>query len=422
MSMQKNTKMILTQITEYYLSKPNFNGISFKNLCLNNILIDEQNLFEIIISLIKLGKIDLRFGDFHPNQHIQGMLEYPKNELLKIASFEKVLSSCIYPTKKHLRRIVDKKQYEGRPFTLKLALGYYHLDFEPFDLSVLEVYRNDPRYKFINSDVSGHIYYVGKPRRRNNPDNVYLQDYGFCFNNKRERAIAVFLTRLATLTPEHQQLWNAKKLKGKYILHPDFDRKSKGHFPKGISIFEAFTYEMIKINEICQIIGHSPLFKKTFTIHSKPKEFTFLIRPTLKEFENFVHVTDKLISENIDSNFFVGLNLEKEEIRKDKKIVVRRKGTIELLEEWFYLHYKHPDESLIKRTLKPLRELRRMRQLPAHSISDNIYDQKYYKLQKNLIVKLFESITGIRYILMSHPLIKETHFEKFKNKYEIWLE
>src|SRR5688572_12553489 len=57
-----------------------------------------------------------------------------------------------------------------------------------------------------------------------------------------------------------------------------------------------------------------------------------LIRPTLREFNAFVHVLDKFMSENINKNFFgADVSPETERPRKDGKIVVTQKGTIQLL-------------------------------------------------------------------------------------------
>ncbi len=416
-------KEILKKVTEHYLNSLDFNGIPVNKLVVHfNISLTELNI--ILKELVNKDKIDLRFGDFHPNAHIQALFEYPKIVLLEIMTEQKIQHSCIYPTKKHLTKIVDKKKYDGKPFSLKLALGFYQLNYEAFDLSILEMYRNDPRYYFINSDIQGQIYYSNsRNSKKNNPDNIYLQEYGFCFNKKNERAIAVFLTRLSGLTPEHQQMWNAKKLKGKFLLHPDFYKMSRGHLPEGISIFGAFIKEQEKINKICKIIGIPPLFKKIFTLRDKPKEFTFLIRPTLREYENFIHILDKMVSENINVDFFQNrIELEKEETRKDGKIITRKKGSIELLDEWLHIYYHHPDTNLIKKTLAPFRKLRRLRQLPAHTLSENEYSQKYFKEQKELMSSVHNAILGIRYILQYDPNVTNEQRESFETKLQIWLQ
>ena len=129
-------KEILKKVTEHYLNSLDFNGIPVNKLVVHfNISLTELNI--ILKELVNKDKIDLRFGDFHPNAHIQALFEYPKIVLLEIMTEQKIQHSCIYPTKKHLTKIVDKKKYDGKPFSLKLALGFYQLNYEAFDLSIL---------------------------------------------------------------------------------------------------------------------------------------------------------------------------------------------------------------------------------------------------------------------------------------------
>ncbi len=59
----------------------------------------------------------------------------------------------VYPERTYLERVVDRDQYQGRPYTLGLALGDAELFHRAFDLSVLERYRNDPRYLYQAADV-----------------------------------------------------------------------------------------------------------------------------------------------------------------------------------------------------------------------------------------------------------------------------
>ncbi len=57
----------------------------------------------------------------------------------------------------HLEAVVDRAAYRDTPYTLALKLGEAQLAFRPFDLSVLEFYRNDPRYHYSNDDIGGWI-------------------------------------------------------------------------------------------------------------------------------------------------------------------------------------------------------------------------------------------------------------------------
>ncbi len=72
-----------------------------------------------------------------------------------------------------------------------------------------------------------------------------------------------------------------------------------------MSIFDAFIEELHHINEMCKLMSHPALFKDDFKDNNKPRELCFLIRPTLKQFNEFILLLDKMISENINRAFFL---------------------------------------------------------------------------------------------------------------------
>src|SRR5205823_6838085 len=121
------------------------------------------------------------------------------------------------------------------------------------------------------------------------------------------RAVAAFLRYLSRLTPEHQQIWKAKELTGNYTLHPDyFNYTVVGDWGKKFPIFVAFCAEMHLINAMTRAMGRTPLFRQTFGLcgEQKPPRFTFLVRPTLDEFNDFVLLLDKILSDNLSKDFF----------------------------------------------------------------------------------------------------------------------
>ena len=88
------------------------------------------------------------------------------------------------------------------------------------------------------------------------------------------------------------------------------------------------------INEMAEKMGRPPLFRETFK-DNPPKAFGFLLRPTLEEFNAFVQLLDKIVSENLNHDVFQGeVPLEEDELRWDGKVVVRQLGTIQLLDRW----------------------------------------------------------------------------------------
>ena len=415
---------ILAKITEFYLRSRDFNGLPVENI-LEDPTLESDELKNIIVSLIRKNKISLNFGDTHPNPHIKAFKEEPKEKQIEKLQRSNLESVCAYPSTSHLKEAVDPSKYQDRPFTLRLVLGEPQLSFQAFALTVLEFYRNDPRYYYTNSDISGTISARDqsfKSGEKPSPDEVLLQSFGFCYDSKLNRAVAVFLRYLSDLSPEHQQIWNAKILKGDYKLHPDYFRPSVlGEWPEGVSIFDAFTQELHHINEISKLMHRPPLFKNELTEDKKPRGFCFLIRPTLKEYNDFVHLLDKATSENINRKFFLNdLPFTYEEVRNNGKVVVHQKGTIQILDEWLRLKFQTKDQKPIEEMFATFKKVRKLRQRPAHTINDDVFDQKYFKQQRELIKKAYGAIRLLRLIFANHPNAKEYKIPDYLQSGKIW--
>lgn len=209
------------------------------------------------------------------------------------------------------------------------------------------------------------------------------------------------------LTPEHQKIWKSKEIEGGYKLHPDYYRSSiLGDWGTRISIFDAFTSELEIINEMCSKMKKPKLFRKTFR-KSKPREFSFLLRPTLKEFNNFIQLLDKIMSDNINKDFFKDeLELENEKARDDGKVVVTLKGTIQLLEEWINKYFRPADQNPLVEMINAFKKVRKLRQKPAHSVKEDEFDQKYFKKQRELMTEAYDAVRTIRQVLANHPAVK----------------
>jgi hypothetical protein len=320
--------------------------------------------------------------------------------------------------------VVDSDEFKDRPFTLKIALGEPQLNYAVFDLSVLESYRNDPRYFYSIDDIQGWIsvsdeYY--KSSQMKPSDKIVLQSFGFCYEKgTMNRAVAVFYRYLADLTPEHQQIWNFKILTGEYFLHPDYARSSGGEFYEKESIFVAFVEELYTINEFTKLMGRPILFHESYREH-RPREFGFLIRPTLKEFNSFVHLLDKMISENINKNFFQhDIPYQTETVRSDGKVIVQEKGSIVLLKGWLEIKFRTPDSKPIDEMIKTFLKIRKMRNKPAHKVDDDRFEQEYLKKQRKLMIEAYSAIRTLRLILANHHKTKTYVVPEWLFKGEIW--
>ena len=399
--MSREEEKLLRIVTGYYLRSHDFNGTPVRSIGLAN----KEKLIE---SLVKNGYLDINFGDIHPNPHIKALESDPiEIQLDKIEKLN-LEDTCLYPSKKYLREMVKSNKYIGKPFDLMLALGEPQLGFRAFDLSVLEIYRNDPRYHYDTDDIHGDMaiksIYSEKKGKVYKRDEVFLQTFGFAYNKTfTKRVVAVYIRYLADLTPEHQELWKNKMLRGKYFIHPDYHRATMGSWALKESIFNAFLEELHQINEMANLMGKPPFFREEYARDKKPRGFGFLLRPTLKEYQEFIQLLDKLVSENINKTFFKGdLILYTEKVLSSGIVERTQKGTIILLEEWLN-RVSFPDPKPMIETFKKVRKLR---QSPAHAVQEDEFNQRYIREQQKLVIEAYGAVRTLRLIFANHPKVK----------------
>src|SRR5580765_1025953 len=386
----KTTQLVKATLNQYFTSR-DFNGYRITEET-------GESLRNLLRPLLEQEVLAARFGDLDMNPMIRPFPDPAPDVQLRMLSESNLDFVVVYPTKKELAKHVKAAQYSGMPFTLEIARGCGQLEFRCFDLSVLELYRNDPRYYYKASDVFGAIYASDDAQNLPESDRVFLQTFGFGYDDEMNREVIVFLRYLRGLKPEQQHIWNSKLLKGKFRIHPDyFDSSIRGVWSRHIPILDAFLSGLVHINEMCEIMGKPPLFRKTFGKDEKPAGFTFLIRPTKKEFLEFIHLLDKTLSENLNKKFFEGdLETEEEIPRKGAKVEVRQIGMLRLLEAWLNAHWIPDDPKPLQEALTTFKEIRKLRNIPAHAVNDNEFDQAYFKQQRDLILRAYRGLRLLR--------------------------
>lgn len=315
--------------------------------------------------------------------------------------------SCVYPSSTHIRAVADIAQYDDRPFTKRLALGEGQLDPVYFDLAILESYSADPRYRFVWSDYNGSIGLTEehyKAADKDPADDSFLQTFGLGYDDREQRVVVVHLRYLHGLSAEHQQIWNAKLVKRPCkMVYEYYQNGILAEWAENMSFYSAVLLEMQVINEIAVAVGRPKFFRETFE-HDRPREFSIFFRPTLRNYEAFVHVLDKMLSDNIDKAFFRGDVDDEERVqRKDGSIEVRPRGSLTMLEEWLRTRWqvKHPDYPA--NIMAALREVRELRQQPAHKIVANEYDKQYAVKQDELVERVYKSLRILRLLLQNYP-------------------
>lgn len=397
-------------IEEKYFTSGDFNGLPFHELLSGVDLGKVEVLAEIRVGI----ETDVITIEYLGNPHIKSFADVKKNEMLEFLDESKGATNfCMYPHPKKLKTCAAAETYRDTPFAYELAKGAGQLDFRAFELSTLEFYRNDPRYHYETNSIQGricvtdeHFESEGMPEH----DQVLLQGFGFAYDNNLNRYVGVILRYLNRLSPEHQRVWAAKQVKKDNVwLHPEYFAMSfQGSWGTKLSIFDAFVQELDQINEMCDRMGKPKLFRDSYC-EERIRGFEFLLRPTKSELESFVHLLDKMMSDNISKDFFRGdLELERDVTRKsDGKIIVEPKGTIQLLDEWLQKFYKSAEsENPVEELITTFRKIRKLRQEPAHRIGLDIFDQAIFREQRAIIIEAYNAVRLLRMILASHPKVE----------------
>jgi hypothetical protein len=428
MDSERISKMVL----EFYLNSGDFKGTPLDRVLELGGL--ESNPSDTVRELVKKGVLEVVSEKWQGNPHIKRLWPSSVNHqlecldsavsnvapqdasVIQIGNFTVKLALdtkgvCLYPSPAYLQQKVQPNDDLDRPFTRRLRLGDPQLKPLFFDLAVLERYHADPRYRFSFSDYKGSICVTDEHDQSTempDRDKVFLQSFGIGRDSNNNRVVAVFLRYLADLTSEHQKYWETHVHNGECKLEEDYYRNSiLGEWAEGISIYSAFLEELLHINQMLQRMECPPLFRDSFQ-SNRPEEFGLFMRPTLRNFYNFAHVLDKMLSDNLNYSFFqqCGLQLEKESPRNDGRVKVERKGTLALLDEWLRSAFPTEDAKEFYQILAPLKEVRNLRMKPAHTLQQNEFDQMWHRRQDELIEAVYGAVRSIRVVISKHPKLR----------------
>ncbi|BBO32537.1 AAA family ATPase [Lacipirellula parvula] len=404
--MPLDTEIVKAEIARFYLESRDFNGIPFGELLRRTDSSAEQ-LTGVLQELIRneiVGLLGLEGG----NSHIVLLGFSDVDTQIGSLACADANHTCLYLRRPYLNEYVPPDLYATLPYKRAMALGEPQLSFRSFDLHVLEDYRNDPRYRYRNFDLSGDICIRDEffeCEQVAEADKILLSTFGFSFDQDMNRAVAVFLRYLADLSAEHQRMWHARELNGEYALHPDyFESKIMGSWDTGVSACDAILAEMRLINKMAAAMGREPLFTESFGEYGerKPAEFAFLLRPTNHEYQSFILVLDRMLSDNLNRRFFANdVPYEREIVQADGRIRVEQKGTLAILDEWLRAHFEVENWNPWDTAIATLREVRRLRQGPAHRLDDNHFDTSIFTQQQALLERVYSAVRALR-ILLSH--------------------
>lgn len=412
---------VLQRVYDFFLQSSDFNGIPLKRLS-KEVKLSYLSVIEIVKDLVIKGHLSIQTGT---NPHIIALGHYRQSAQLELldkakANKTKVISkikgisvsfdshlTCFYPTQEYLEANRNTDEFSNSPFSKELALGAAHLSARYFDIEVLERYFHDPRLDFKFEDYSGGIIY--KDDENNQPsvresDQVFLKTFGLGHDESGNRVAVVYLRYLADLTPEHQVYWKGKQSMAKCMMVKEYYANTiEGSWTTSRSVFTAFLAEQLALNKLCKAIFDKELFRKTFERETRPREFTFFFVPTQKNYDDFILLLDKMLSDNLNKDFFDGIDSFEITKHADGSIERKEKGTLRLLEEWLNHNITMQTEGGIAMLMKPLKSVRKERQNPAHRISSNEYNKAFVDQQKKQLGEAYRSIRNLRNLFQGHP-------------------
>ncbi len=392
---------LFKRITEFYRDSRDFNGMYFSG--------DTEDERAAAVALVREGLVQVVAEADFINPHIR---PWPSKRSVdeQVSSITALDGTgygvCLYPTPLSLKRPGTRRAYRGRPFSLAMAKGRGTLELAYFSFDVLEQYRNDPRFAFRFYDfgadtVIGDEAYLDE--REPEHDKIVMNHIGFAYDlssyNPEDssspivRRVCAFYGDLAKLSATHQQRWKTYQVDEQESLspHPVWWSQQGGHWPDGMGPFERFFFELKALNTLYEQAHGIALLKTT----DRPREFGWMLRPSQHEWDGFIQLLDKLLSENLRPEALDAGHAPKQ------NDAGQNLGTLNRLEGVLVGRRVKPEA--VKKVLAPFREIRSARQRPAHALRTNITDRTFVHKQVALLERVNESLELLRRFWQTHP-------------------
>ncbi|MGW0052615.1 hypothetical protein [Nocardia nova] len=392
---------LLDSIIDKYLSSGDFNGLYIHH--------ESPEKLSAATRLVENGLVQVVDGNDYMNCHIRPWSSRRSVDE-QIASInglpEAGYGLCLYPTPKAMSEYDLGDRFRDEPYSRRMAEGRGTLELAYFKFEVLEPYRNDPRFSFEFRDygadfgISESVYLdESEPE----DDKTSISHIGYAYDlsaydpadpdSAIVRRVCAFLCDLKDLTPVHQQRWRTYEVKQDQLKpHPIWWGQQMGRWPDGMGPFEKLFFELRTWNELHKRVFGDDLLRYT----DRPSDFGWILRPSQREYDEFVHQLDKLLSDNIQHTGLDKLGVA----RKDTDGQVL--GTLKRLDN--ALGELGAPEDGRREVLKPLRDVRKARQRPAHALGGNITDATFVHKQAALLEQVTISLENLRRFWQSHPL------------------
>ena len=386
-------------VGQYYLDSGDYNGISLSQLAAR-LGVKVVRLRKTVIDLAKAEMISI-VSPRQSNPFVK-MFDVPIKEQLDGLEERDPKFVCLYPTRAAIEEVIDPSDYDDRPFTKSLILVAPKLVALPFRLDVLDAYDRDPRYWFRFYDFGGTISTHGEYYEQMTESDRCKLRFGVGYDDQADRVVAVYLYDLGSLSGRQQRIWKEFWVDRNCTMSEEYFKTTiLAQLPDTVSVYEAVIHEQVEINKLSSLMGRQGLFRKTYEDQRRPRGFSFFIKPTQGEYDSFVQLLDKMLSENIDLGFYG------DDVERYRKVETgqgeferQSKGSIALLEEWLIRQYLSIGAAKVAVIIGPLRKVRKLRQKPAHTIGKDLYDKGLYEMQDELVWEVYRSLSALRHLLM----------------------
>jgi hypothetical protein len=399
---------LMDKVVAFYLDGEDFNGLP---LFARNSTPDEVWL--ALKELVADGSIQVVSSKDFENPHIRPWANR-RSKADQVESIEAVRMGnansdedriCLYPTPKAMESRIKVDDFIDEPYRRAQALGHGDLELRFFSFDAMEGYRNDPRYHFTYWDY-GLNFGIGDDAFMDDSelekDKFASAEVGFAYmvpisaTGQINRRVCLFLHDLANLSPEHQRRIETYEIKGAELAdlkpHAMWYASQMGLWPDGIGIFEKMLLEMVAINTLTSAAFGEPLFKST----ERPREYGWVLRASQKEWDDFIHLSDKLFSENINVKLLDSLKSPK--LTEDGNQI----GSISRL-QWVLENVISLDPVRVRSLLQTFRDIREARQKPAHALRQNVSDASLVRKQRDLLVEIVRCVENFRTVFAELP-------------------
>lgn len=365
-------------------------------------------------ALVSDGLVQVVTDADYPNMHIK---PWPSRRSVddQIADIEAVLAAtgycCLYPTPTAMADW-PLPALEGKPYELQVARGAGALELVHFEMAAFEPYRNDPRYHFQLDDF-GFSFGIGDDAyfdtAEPDHDKIHTVRAGFSFEKAKldvgvqdlTRYGCAFLTDLWKMTPRHQERLRTWEVDGTGLKpHPTWWRMQMGHWAEHIGPFEKILGEIEALNEIWTLAFGIPIFRTA----DRPREWGWVLRASTNEWDAFILATDKLLSENL---LTAGLDAAGAPTSDEKG---NHLGTLARFER-LIIKRTTVAAADVRDAFRPLRDVRKQRQKPAHATAEPLTDRTVFEKQRKLLADIAVSLQATRRLLQRHPKVRAAGWE-----------